>query len=152
MSDIRKSKMNKNSDIKFLSVEETAKAWKDATKEGVVSSHYLNEMSLEEQERVKHKFELTFRDDRSAYHREYMANMKAKEENQLISDDEEERIIKAYSKYKEFNTLRAQAMKEKALLEKTLKEVEQATIASSKAKEEWNNEKNELPDVVVNFD
>jgi hypothetical protein len=152
MCDIRKPKMNMSSNVKYLTPEETKKAWADATIDGVASSRYLSEMPEYEQERIKQKFALTFKDDRSAYHREYDANMKAKEANQIISDEEEERIIKEYSKYKEFNELRAQAMKEKAFLEKTLKEVEQATIASSKAKEEWNNKKNEVPDVVVHFD
>jgi len=140
--------MDNNSVIKYLTVEETRQALQDCRKDGVVRSQYLSELPVKEQERVKAQFEATFTDDRSAYHREYMANMKAKEERQEISDDEEERIIKAYVNNKEFHKFRAQAMKEKAELEKQMKELENATTA----KENWGNDKTEAPDVVVNFD
>jgi len=138
--------MNVNSDIKFLTPEETKQAFADVNKQGVVASKYLNEYPEWKQQEVKERFALTFKDDRSAYHREYEANMKDKESKQIISDEEEERIIQAYGQYKEFQKLREEAMKEKAILEK--EELDKAV----KARVEWNNKQNELPDVVVNFD
>lgn len=138
--------MNDQSNIKYLTVEETKQALQDCRKDGILNSSYLSDMSMNDQKRVEEQFRMTFTDDRSAYHREYMANMKAKEENQEVSDAEEARIIKAYVNNKEFHKFRAQAMKEKAMLEKL--ELEMSKIA----KENWGDDKKELPDVVVNFD
>tara|TARA_R110000868_G_scaffold389863_3_gene659238 strand:+ start:294 stop:710 length:417 start_codon:yes stop_codon:yes gene_type:complete len=138
--------MNDQSNIKYLTVEETAEALKNARVDGILNSSYLSDMSINDQKRVEEQFKMTFTDDRSAYHREYMANMKAKEERQEITDEEEERIIKAYSHNKEFLKFREQAMKEKAILEKL--ELDMSKIA----KEKWGDDKKELPDVVVNFD
>jgi len=140
MSDIRKpninkSKMNLNSTVKFLNKEETEKAIKEARTDGVISSQLVSDLPLWQQEDIKQRFLATFRDDRSAYHKymydkEYSENMKAKEKKQIISDEEENKILEEYSK------------------EKTNKLLNSA----KKALENWQNEKKEVPNVVINFD
>jgi hypothetical protein len=136
--------MNNNSTIRYLTVEETAIALRDARKDGVVNSNSLDTYPIEYQNQVIKQLRENSNDDRSAYHREYMANMKAKELKQDISDDEEERIIKAYGKNKDFQKLREQAMKEKAELEK------EELVKSTKAKKNWNNKnKKEAPPLIT---
>lgn len=140
--------MDNNSCVKYLTPEETAIALRDARKDGVVNSGRLSDYPIEYQKEVRRRLSETFKDDRSAYHREYMANMKEKELKQDISDDEEERIIKAYGQNKEFQKLREEAMKEKAELEK------EELAKAVKARLEWNNTQiNEIPaPIVINFD
>lgn len=127
--------MDSNTKVKYLNKEETEQAMKDARKDGLVSSTCLAEMSIQEQNRVKEQFRMTFTDDRSAYHREYMANMKEKEKKQIITDEEEQKILDDYSK-------------EKTYVDK-----------SRKAKEQWNNnidleagKEGEKPEIVIEFD
>jgi hypothetical protein len=120
--------MNENTKVRYLNKEETEQAIKDARKDGLVSSNCLADMSIDEQNRVKECFRMTFTDDRSAYHREYMANMKEKEKKQIITDEEEQKILDDYSK-------------EKSNVEK-----------SRKSKADWNNNlKKEVP-IVIDFD
>jgi len=139
--------MDKYSSIKYLSPEETAVAIRDSKKEGVINSGTLSSYPIEYQNEVRNRFKQTFTDDRSAYHREYMANMKAKELKQDISDDEEERIIKAFGKNKEFQKLRNKALKEQAELKKQ-EEIE----LSFKAHLEWKKNIKEDATIVLTFD
>lgn len=127
--------MDAHTTVKYLNKEETKEALKNAKQEGVLSSQTVDTLPKYEQERIKNLFLNTFRDDRSAYHKymydkEYAENMKAKEKKQIISDEEEKKILEEYTKEKDKKILKA----------------------STKAKEHWKNNKQELPDVVVNFD